>query len=217
MNHGLMVTILKLNNNLHSGSVQTSHGRKKPVKVGAMSSQSWLFFSIVRVLCTTNLLQEVRRSTTLKFWKDCVMPWEENDRVSGKAVTGFLTTITRQRIHRTLCSNFWRNTRLYSFASLRTVPTWLPATFECSQNWKGRSKGSGSMTSRRFRVMRRASWRPFQNLRSRTALRCGSTAGSVWFNQMGTTSKNATVRMTKNSTNAEIWTQVGYFSDTPRM
>ena len=55
------------------------------------------------------------------------------------------------------------------------------------------------------------------NLRSRTALRCGSTARSVWFNQMGTTSKGATVRMTKNSTNAEIWTQVGYFSDTPRI
>ena len=64
-----------------------------------------LFFSIVRVLCTMNLLQEVRRSTkniTLKFWKDCVMPWEGNDRVSGQAVTGFFTTITRQRIHRTL-------------------------------------------------------------------------------------------------------------------
>ena len=45
---------------------------------------------------------------------------------------------------------------------------------------------------------------PFQNLHSRTALRCRSTAGSVWFNQMGTTSKDATVRMTKNSTNAEI-------------
>ena len=39
------------------------------------------------------------------------------------AVTGFITTITRQRIHRTLCNNFWRNTRLYSFASLRTIPT----------------------------------------------------------------------------------------------
>ena len=63
------------------------------------------------------------KNITLKFWKDCVMPWEENDRVSGQAVTGFFTTITRQRIHRTLCSNFWRNTRLYSFASLRTVPT----------------------------------------------------------------------------------------------
>ena len=24
-----------------------------------------------------------------------------------EAVTGFFTTITRQRIHRTLCSNFW--------------------------------------------------------------------------------------------------------------
>ena len=36
------------------------------------------------------------------------MPREENDRVSGQAVTGFFTTITRQRIHRTLCSNFWR-------------------------------------------------------------------------------------------------------------
>ena len=29
-------------------------------------------------------------------------------------------------------------------------------------------------------------------------------AGSVWFNQMGTTSKDASVWMTKNSTNAEI-------------
>ena len=99
---------------------------QKHVKVGAMSSQCWLFFSIVRVLCTTNLLQEVRRSTKnikLKFWKDSVMAWEENNRVSGQAVTGFFTTITRQRIHRTLCTNFWRNIRLYSFASLRTVPT----------------------------------------------------------------------------------------------
>ena len=68
-----------------------------------------------------------------------------------------------------------------------------------------------------IRVMRHASCRPFQNLRSRTALRCGSTAGSVWFNQMGTTSNDATARMTKNSTNADIWTQVGYFSDTPRI
>ena len=65
--------------------------------------------------------------------------------------------------------------------------------------------------------MRRASWRIFQNLRSRTALRFGSTAGNEWFNQMGTTSKDVTVWMTKNSTNAEIWTQVEYFSDIPRI
>ena len=132
------------------------------------------------------------------------MPWEENDRVSGQAVTGFFTTIMRQLIHRTLCTNCWRHS---TFA--------MSATFGCSQNWKWRSKESRSMTSRRFRVMRRASWRPFQNLRSKIALRCGSTAGG--FNQIGTTSKDATVRMTKNSTNAEIWTQVGYFSDTPCM
>ena len=56
----------------------------------------------------------------LKRLRDAVI---ENDRVSDQAVTGFFTTITRQRIHRTLCSNFWRNTRLYSFASLRTDPT----------------------------------------------------------------------------------------------
>ena len=37
------------------------------------------------------------------------------------AVTGFFTTITRQRIHQILCRNFWRNTRLYSSDSLRTV------------------------------------------------------------------------------------------------
>ena len=39
MNYGFIVTILKLNDNLHSGSVQTSNGRKKHVNVGAMSSQ----------------------------------------------------------------------------------------------------------------------------------------------------------------------------------
>ena len=132
-----MVTILKLHNNLISGSVQMSHGRKKHVRVGGMSSQRWLFFSIVRVLCTTNLLQEVRRSTkniTLKFWKDCVMPWEENDRVSSQAVTGIFTTIRHQRIHRTLCSIFSRNTRLWR------------------RNKKWRSKESGSTKSRRFIV-----------------------------------------------------------------
>ena len=82
-------------------------------KVSALHCR--LFFSIVRVLCTTNLLQEVRRSTkniTLKFWRDCVMPWKENDCVSSQAMTGFFTTIPRQRIHWTLCSNFWQNTRM---------------------------------------------------------------------------------------------------------
>ena len=124
-------------------------GFSVPFVAFAMSSQCWLFFSIVRVLFTTKLLQAVRRSTkniTLKFWKDCVMPWEENYRLSRQA-----------------------------------------ATFGCCKNWKWRSKESGSTTSRRFRIMRRASWRPFQNLRSRTALRCGSTFEGVWFNQIGTT------------------------------
>ena len=55
----------------------------------------------------------------LKRLRDAV---KKSNRVSGQAVTGFFTTLTRQRIHRTLCSNFWRNTRLYSFAILRTVP-----------------------------------------------------------------------------------------------
>ena len=77
------------------------------------------------------------------------------------------------------------------------------------------SQGRQCYTWRRFRVMRRESWRQFQNLRSRTVLRCGRTARSVWFNQMGTTSNS--VWMTKNSTNAEIWVQVRYFSDTPRI
>ena len=72
------------------------------------------FFSIVTVLCTTNLLQEVKRSTkniTLKFWEDCGKPWEENDRVSGQAMTGFFTTITRQRIHRTSCAAIFGETQ----------------------------------------------------------------------------------------------------------
>ena len=53
--------------------------------------------------------------------------WEILNKILGMnracAVTGFFTTITRQRIHKKLCSYFWRNTRLFSFASLRTVST----------------------------------------------------------------------------------------------
>ena len=53
--------------------------------------------------------------------------WEILNKILGMtrvcAVTGFFTTITRQRIHRILCSNFWRNTRLHSSDNLRTVPT----------------------------------------------------------------------------------------------
>ena len=107
--------------------------------------------------------------------------------------------------------------KIVQLRQLPYSPDTAPCEFWMFPNWKWRSKESGSTTSRRFRLMRRASWRPCQKLRSRTALRCGSTAGSVWFNQMENTSKDATVRMTKSSTNAEIRTQVGYFSDTPRI
>ena len=61
--------------------------------------------------------------------------------------------------------------------------------------------GRPSLTSKRFDDIETIR---SNATRSRTALRCGSTTGTVWFNQMGTTSKDATVRMTKNSTNAEI-------------
>ena len=50
--------------------------------------------------------QTINKEYYVEVLKYCVMSWEENDRVSGQAVTGFLTTITRQRICQTLCSNF---------------------------------------------------------------------------------------------------------------
>ena len=72
-----------------------------------------------------------RRLTVRELENDLEIPkttvWEILNKILGMtrvcAVTGFFITITHQRIHRSLCSNFWRNTRLYSFASLRTVPT----------------------------------------------------------------------------------------------
>lgn len=152
MNNGFMVTILKLNNNLCSGSVQMSYHRKSMSKLEPCQVNADYFF-------------------------DCTA----------------------------------------SPASVQFRHMQLHVTFGCSQNWKWRSKERDYTTSRLFRVMRRASWRPFKNLRSRTALRCGSTAGSVWFNETGTTSKDATAGMTKDSINEEIWTRLGYFSDTPCM
>ena len=83
-----------------------------------------------------------RRLTVRELENDLGIPkttvWEILNKILGMtrvcAVTGFFTTITRQRIHPILCSNFWRNTKLYSSDNLRTVPTWLPATIGCSQN-----------------------------------------------------------------------------------
>ena len=63
---------------------------------------------------------------------------------------------------------------------------------------------------------------PDQNLHTSRSGHCQTWARSgnrlPWnFSTRGTNSEDATVRMTKNSTNAEIWTEVGYFSDTPRI
>ena len=97
-----------------------------------------------------------------------------------------------------LVQQFLANHKIVQLRQPPYSPNIAPCDVWMFPKLKMAPKESGSTTSRRFRVMRRASWRPFQNLRSRTA------------------SKDATVRMTKNSTNAAIWTQVGYFSDTPR-
>ena len=74
----------------------------------------------------------------------------------------------------------------------------LPATFGCFQNWKWRSKESGSTTS--------------DTIQS-NAMRELKAIPKYAFKDCF----NATVRMTNNSTNAEIWWQVGYLSDTPRI
>ena len=71
------------------------------------------------------------RSAVRELENDLGIPkntiWEILNKILGMtrvcAVTGFFTKITRQRIHRILCSNFWRNTRFYSSDRLRKVPT----------------------------------------------------------------------------------------------
>ena len=72
-----------------------------------------------------------RRLTVRELENDLGIPkttvWEILNKILRMtrvcAVTGFFTTISRQRIYRNLCSIFWRNRRFYSFASLRTVQT----------------------------------------------------------------------------------------------
>ena len=72
-----------------------------------------------------------RRLTVRKRKNDLGIPkttvWEILNKILGMtrvcAVTGFFTTITRQRIHRILCNSFWVNTVSHCFDNLRTVPT----------------------------------------------------------------------------------------------
>ena len=72
-----------------------------------------------------------RRLTVPELENDLGIPkttvWEISNKILGMtracAVTGFFTTITRQRMHRILCSSFWVNTVSHCFYDLRTVPT----------------------------------------------------------------------------------------------
>ena len=72
-----------------------------------------------------------RRLTVRELENDLGIPkttvWEILNKILGTtrvcAVTGFSTTITRQRIHQILCSSFWVNTVSHCFDNLRTVPT----------------------------------------------------------------------------------------------
>ena len=71
-----------------------------------------------------------RRLTDRELENDLGIPkttvWEILNKILGMTrvcvVTGFFTTIARQRIHQILCSSFWVNTVLYCFENLRTVP-----------------------------------------------------------------------------------------------
>ena len=60
------------------------------------------------------------------------------------------------------------------------------------------------MTKRRLKIMRRASSRPSLKVGSRTVSRSGEIPGTVLFNQVGITLKDATRPMMKNNASAEI-------------
>ena len=60
------------------------------------------------------------------------------------------------------------------------------------------------MTKRRLEIMRRAYSRPSLKVSSKTVSRSGNIAGTVLFNQVGITLKDATRPMMKNNASAEI-------------
>lgn len=59
-------------------SFHSSHCRH----VRAISSDRWMFFKILKISCSRNMLLEVGRTTknTLKFWKECGMQFKEKPR-----------------------------------------------------------------------------------------------------------------------------------------
>ena len=60
------------------------------------------------------------------------------------------------------------------------------------------------MTKRRLKIMRRAYSRPSLKVSSRTVSRSGKIAGTVLFNQVEITLKDATRPIMKNDASAEI-------------
>lgn len=71
-----MVMSPKHNKNLCSGSYHRIHGRKKHVKVVAMSNQRWWFFCINKVFCIMTRLEdcviycEEYRHALVRWWLD---------------------------------------------------------------------------------------------------------------------------------------------------
>ena len=59
------------------------------------------------------------------------------------------------------------------------------------------------MTKRRLKIMRQAYSRPSLKVSSRTVSRSGNIAGTVLFNQVGITLKDATHLMMKNNASTE--------------
>ena len=60
------------------------------------------------------------------------------------------------------------------------------------------------MTKRRLKIIQRAYSRPSLKVSSTTISKSGNIAGTVLFNQVGITLKDATLPMMKNNANAVI-------------
>ena len=209
MNHGFMVTILQLNNNLHSGSVQTSHGRKSTSKSEPCQVNAGYFFRLWGCCALRICSKRSHDRQRILRWSSEKIAWcRDRKRPRFWSSGDWLLHHDNAPAHSSnLVQQFLAEHKVVQLRQPPYRPDIAHCDFWMFPKLKMALNGKRFDDTRWFGVMRRVSWRTFQNLHSTTALRCGSTAGSMWFNQMGITLKDSTVRMTKN---------FGYFSDTPR-
>jgi len=164
-----------------NGKVQGHLKQRSQGKCDATSSQCWFVSLIRRELFTKNLFLLVKQlmlHSTSKFWNVYGRMCEASDLISGRTTHDCSTMTMRQPMLPSWLDGFLLITTWLWCHILPTRPTLHPATFSYFQNRKWSLRGE-DFRRRKFKQSRRPSWKRYEKMTSRYALKLAAPLRSL--------------------------------------